>query len=172
MTSWTDHHSILTTLTHLAYAQDCLDCILLKSLFCQDSTVNLDTSGHPLLYAPQALSVAELVEKMRLALGGFDSTQHVLSNPLVTIQDSGKEANASVVVHAFCFLGSQQEPHCDYVLTRSIWELGLLKEKENWAIKGVVVKRSSLVEGDPNLHAKAHERVTAGKIRASTSALC
>ncbi|KAI9687224.1 MAG: hypothetical protein M1822_002267 [Bathelium mastoideum] len=165
MTSNMDRHTILDIITHLAYSQDSLDYGLYKSLFTQDAAVHLNIFGNPSACGPKTMSTAESSEKMRMTLGGFDSTQHILSSPSIKTKNAGQEASASVSVDAFHFLDTKQEPLCDYVLMNGTWELSLLKQEQRWLIKRAIVKRPIPLEGNPNLYIKAQARTAAGEIR-------
>lgn len=85
----------------ISYAQDRLDTKLFASLWTEECHV--DMSGHLPGYPPMDTSNVELSKMTLMALGGFEATQHVVSNIVVTFdpQTPDEKANAKAMVMAY-----------------------------------------------------------------------
>ncbi|KAI9711330.1 MAG: hypothetical protein M1820_002317 [Bogoriella megaspora] len=177
--SWQTNASILATVTNLAWAQDSLDIPLFVSLFTQSSPITFDVSQYHPEYPSRKVTPPQLASSLRLALGGFSSTQHILSNPTIRVNDNGREASVKTHVTAYHFLvdnaetrdvvSRDEEQEGKFMVNKGTWDVGLIKEniggEEKWRIGKFLVRKVMPVEGETDLYRRAKERASTGHIR-------
>jgi SnoaL-like domain len=152
-----DRAEITELVISLARAQDDRNWEFIRQCFCPETT--LDLSQH-LDQAARLISPAELAEGMRVALAGFDWTEHLTSN--ITIELDGDRARARTYVHAYHRLedDTQYEPFC---AMRGRWEQELVRFEGRWRIRSWTVRRVGPIDGDPELYAKAAAKVSTSR---------
>lgn len=162
MSSLEDKHAALETIYELAYALDALNYPKLSTLFPLDKKFNFDISA--ILAKPaQDVTLREYFEIAVGGLGGFDATQHVLSNPIVTMNANGT-AHIKIMVnalHAFFEDGTFEG-----ATARVNWDFVLEKSGDRWSVvKWIIVGRMPIDRMD--LFEKGHARAKEGKLRSN-----
>ena len=141
-----------------AYALDALNETVISNAFI--SPCHFDISA--LIGLPaKNLSGPEYYKVARTNLGGFDATQHLLSNPLVT-PTGPHEAHVKVYISAFH--GLVTDGKTEGATARVFWLLDLVSEDEQWKIKGMKVQPIIPMD-NLNVFKKGHERGEAGQFR-------
>lgn len=157
--------SALETVYKLSYALDRLNYHELAALFYPDKTFNFDI--YAILKKPASdVTIAEYFEIGINGLGGFDATQHLLSNPIVTI-DNERRAHVRTMVTAFHAL--KAGANIEGATARVTWDHVLEQDgqdKQKWYITKWVIQ--GLVPIDrPDLFEQGHKRAHDGQLRAS-----
>ncbi|KAK4555222.1 hypothetical protein LTR86_007518 [Recurvomyces mirabilis] len=152
-------HAVVETVYTLAYALDALDGAVLSKLF--TNPFHFDISA--LLGVPaKDLTGAEYYQLARKNLGGFDATQHLLSNPLVTF--SGPQ-EAHIKVYVSAFHGIVTEGKTEGATARVFWLIDLVCEDgDEWRIKGIKVQLVAPMD-HLEVFKIGHERGVAGELR-------
>ncbi|KAK3674271.1 hypothetical protein LTR78_005740 [Recurvomyces mirabilis] len=151
--------AVIETVYKLAYALDALDEATLSQTF--TNSFHLDISA--LLGVPaKDITGTEYYQLARKNLGGFDATQHLLSNPLVTFS-SPQEAHVKVYISAFH--GIVTEGKTEGATARVFWLIDLVsKDGEEWRIKGIKVQLVAPMD-HLEVFKIGHERGVAGQLR-------
>lgn len=147
-----DRQAAIDTVTRMVTSVDRRDWSAVRA--CLSESVALDYS---LLNGSPATQVRadEVVEQWRKLLSGFQSTQHSLTNFLVTV--NGDEASVECYFRALHFLPNDQGD--------STWTIGghrytLQRGADGWVITGSVGIKA-WATGNQNLFALAGQRVEA-----------
>jgi hypothetical protein len=143
---WLEHHAIRDTVLRYARAVDQRDWALFESCFTDEVEVDLSSwNGQPVRTFP----VQIWVRNVRAGLSGFDATQHINANHLIT--RDGNEARCTSDVQASHILDKER-------CTLGGWyDTGLVRRGEDWKIRSsrlVITWR----EGDQSLFARAAAR--------------
>lgn len=162
MASLEAKYAALETVYQLAYALDALNYHELSPHFHPDKKFNFDISA--ILGKPaQDVTLSEYFDIAVGGLGGFDATQHVLTNPLVTMNADGT-AHIKVMVnalHAFF-----EEGKVEGAMARVNWEFVLENSGDRWfVVKWIIVGRMPIDGMD--IFEKGHARAHDGKLRSS-----
>ncbi|MFI7441061.1 nuclear transport factor 2 family protein [Nonomuraea indica] len=145
-----DHLDIVATCTRMAWHADRREWDELADVFADEVLVDYTSlnGGEPAVLAP-----ADIVTAWTAALGGFDATQHLLTNHLVSGGDD----------EAVCTAAFQASHHLSDPLGSSAWVLGgtyrfdLVRTGAGWRIRGVVMT-ATWATGNKDLLAKAAAR--------------
>jgi len=117
------------------YAQgiDTKDWPLLRSIFTDEITMDFfDYSGGP----PVTLSADVWIDNVKVLMTGLDSTQHVMTNPIVDV--NGDTATCRMYMKAEHFLQNSQGSY-DYAIGGYYID-ELIKLDGRWTIKAVTLK--------------------------------
>ncbi|WP_228835744.1 nuclear transport factor 2 family protein [Nocardia abscessus] len=135
-----DRLDVIDTCTRMAWHADHREWDQLADVFTDQ--VRLDytslSGGEPVMLTP-----AQIVAAWQDTLGGFDATQHLITNHLVTIDGDS----------AVCTASFQATHRKSDALGASLWTLGgtyrfdLVRSGDEWRIGGVVM---TAVWGDGN----------------------
>ncbi|URN01174.1 nuclear transport factor 2 family protein [Actinomadura madurae] len=158
-----DRIMISDLVTSLAYAQDERRWDLFPRIF--TSRVVVDLSAH-LGSPPQELAVEELAEGARNALEGFDTTNHVVSNIRIELEEDVAHCRAYVL--AYHHLREAPGP-VDYCSMRGNWQLKLVRTESGWRIRKWGVRRIGPIDGDDSLYEVAASRVSSGDVASKPS---
>ncbi|MFI2281305.1 nuclear transport factor 2 family protein [Nocardia beijingensis] len=147
-----DRQAVMELCTRMAWHTDHREWDLLETVFADE--VHLDytslNGGEPSTLAPE-----QIVEGWSRVLGGFDSTQHLLGNSLVSIIDDT----------AVCTAQFQATHRLATEYGDSLWTLGgtyrfdLRRVGDNWRITGVVM-HARWGDGNEKLMERASNRST------------
>jgi hypothetical protein len=128
-----DHQAVVEVCTRMAWHADQREWEALKSVFAD--VVRLDytslNGGEPAVLSPE-----QIADAWSQVLGGFDATQHLLANHLVTLADDTAECTAS-----FQATHRLADP-----FGAPLWTLGgtyrfdLVRVGGEWKIGGVLMK--------------------------------
>lgn len=145
-----DRIAVADAFAAMAYAQDDRDWDRLSTLV--TNPLHLDLSNHLAHhgYTPTlALTPHEFVERAKIALSGFESTHHALSNVTATID--GDVAHGRSVITAYHYLptGVGDKP---YTTMRGSWDMELVREGDRWLFHKIRVLRTSPLDGHPGLY--------------------
>lgn len=157
------HDAILNTVYNFSYAADDLDFDLLTSLCIPNQKVVFDLSAHLGEYAPMELTPSELAESMLKGLSGFDATQHITANPVVTF-DKSDQTKANVKAVGLAYHCIETDGVLESVTARSNLSYDLELFDDEWALRKVAVKRSIPLD-NPKLYETAKKRAEAGEGR-------
>ena len=128
-----DYNEIVTRRYEYALGIDTLDFDLLRSVFTDEITMDFeDYSGQPL----QTMAADDWVSGCRVLFTGLDATQHVMSNPMVSID--GTAATCRMYMKAEHFLRNDQGS-MDFALGGYYTDT-LRKVDDHWLISGVTLK--------------------------------
>ena len=160
MASYEAKSAALDTVHRLAYALDALNYHELSPLFFSDRPFHFDIEAI-LKTPPREVTLAEYFEMATGGLGGFVATQHVLSNPIVTL---GGSDNAHIKVMVAAFHALVVGENIEGPTARVTWSLDLEKHGEKWLI--VKWKITEMVPIDrPDLMKTGHKQAHDGKLR-------
>lgn len=150
-----DRANITDVISNLAHSQDERDWDAFVSLF--TDRVKFDLSEH-LNLKPQNMTVEELKDKTQKALTGFESTQHISSDVVITVDgDTAQSRNRMTAYHHL-----PTEPGiADHCIMRGYWHLSLRRIDGRWLITRVRVVRTSPFDGYAGLYGLAAEAATA-----------
>ncbi|MFE1285812.1 nuclear transport factor 2 family protein [Streptomyces sp. NPDC058751] len=147
-----ERQAVIDVCTRMAWHADRRDWEALKDVFADE--VRLDytslNGGEPALLAPR-----EIADAWSRVLGGFDATQHLIANHLVTLAE-----DTAVCTAAFQATHRLADP-----FGAPLWTLGgtyrfdLVRSGEGWRISGVVM---TAVWGDGNRESTASAARAAG----------
>ncbi|KAJ3496498.1 hypothetical protein NLG97_g2622 [Lecanicillium saksenae] len=171
----TDYEKIRQVLYDIAYAQDTLDWQLFRRCWIQPELIDFDVAGHLDGYKVQKLPVKELVRLSQEALGGFDCSQHVVTNITIASDEEAAAAgtagavNVRALITAFHYLDlaraegvESQSPvdgRSNEAIMRGVWKLKLVKNaRGDWTIKSINVSRLAPLTGNANLYSIAKKR--------------
>lgn len=151
----TDRERIADVVTRLAYACDEKDWAAFRELF--TGHVHYDASRHrggPAVDLP----AADFTGLARRVLDGFDTTQHALSNVLITV--TGDEAHCRAYVVAYHHVAT--EPGIvDFCTMRGHCEFRLTRVGTGWRIRSWTVVRTAPIEGSAGVYDIAAARAQA-----------
>jgi len=162
-----DRLQINDLFTSEAHAEDTRDWPLLRSLI--TDPVDFDMSAH-LGTAPASLPADDFVNTFKMALSGFDATQHSFANVVATVDESGEKAKGSASVTAYHYLALNEEERReaygkygglveDYVVVRGNMEVELKKQGGSWLFSAVkIVPIAAPPQGWAGLYQVAGER--------------
>ena len=152
----------LETVYRLSFALDALNYHEVAPLFYPDKKFNFDISA--LLGKPaQDVTAAEYFDAAVGGLGGFDATQHVVTNPIVSMNDNGT-MHVKVMVSALH--GLFIDGGLESAIARVTWNIDLEKDVEQWLIIKMTIGK--LVPIDRlDIWEKGQARGHDGKLRAS-----
>jgi ketosteroid isomerase-like protein len=127
-----DRLDVIDTCTRLVWHTDQREWDRLTEVLAEQVTLDYTSlnGGDPITLTP-----AEVVNAWQNTLGGFDATQHLLANHLVTV-----EGDAAVCTAAFQATHRKASPH-----GAALWTLGgtysfsLTRGTGGWRITGVVM---------------------------------
>lgn len=141
-----ERHAVVEVCTRMAWHADQREWEELRAVFADE--VRLDytslNGGEPAVLSP-----AQVVDSWSRVLGGFDATQHLIANHLVTLQGDTAVCTAS-------FQATHRLPD----LSGPLWTLGgtyrfdLVRTGGGWKIRGVVMT-AQWADGNEALLAKA-----------------
>ena len=123
----TDHSQITQLINHFGMAIDLRDWESFQNLFAESVEFDYSSIGE----VAATLHPADIANTARSDLGGFQTTQHVITNHLIKVQDNNASCQAHV--RAMHFLPNEGE---------SMLEMGghymakLVRIKDDWKIKG------------------------------------
>lgn len=162
MATLEDKSTAIETIYELSYALDRLNYPELSQLFPADKTFNFDIYAI-LKLPPKDVTLQEYFQTACSGLGGFDATQHIVSNPIATLNDDGS-MHVKVMVTALHVIVASTG--IEEAMARVTWNIDLERQGQRWVI--VRWKIIGLVPMDrPDIMAKGHERAHGGKLRAS-----
>ncbi|CAM5498356.1 Nuclear transport factor 2 family protein OS=Streptomyces tendae OX=1932 GN=GUR47_32220 PE=4 SV=1 [Streptomyces tendae] len=127
-----DKYAVAETCTRMAVHADRREWRLLRSLFADKVLLDYTSlaGGEPARLGPQ-----EIVDAWTTALGGYDATQHLVANHLVTVDGD----------RAVCTAAFQATHRLATAHGASLWTLGgdyrweLVRSGERWLIDTVVM---------------------------------
>jgi hypothetical protein len=151
-----DRAGVADVVAGLAHAQDDRDWPALRRLLADE--VVLDLSTHHFGGPPTTMSAADLVDKAREVLTGFDCTHHAASNLVVHLSGDEAECRTHVVAYHHVPADPGVVDHCTM---RGYWQLGLRKLGGRWLITRWAVLRTGPWEGSPDVYALAAARSAA-----------
>lgn len=169
----TDYEKIRQVLYDIAYAQDTLDWQLFRKCWVQPELIDFDVAGHLDGYEVQQLPVEELVRLSQEALGGFDCSQHVVTNITIVLDEEaaagGPAVNVRALITAFHHLdlarasgvedGKTVDGRNHEAIMRGVWKLKLVSNGAGeWVIKGINVSRLAPLTGNLDLYNIAKKR--------------
>ncbi|MFJ6677338.1 nuclear transport factor 2 family protein [Actinosynnema sp. NPDC091369] len=141
-----ERHAVVEVCTRMAWHADQHEWEELRALFADE--VRLDwtslNGGEPAVLSP-----AQVVDSWSRVLGGFDATQHMIANHLVTLQGDTAVCTASF-----------QATHRLADLDGPLWTVGgtyrfdLVRADRTWKIRGVAMT-VQWADGNEALPAKA-----------------
>ncbi|MFE9751067.1 nuclear transport factor 2 family protein [Saccharothrix saharensis] len=142
-----ERHAVVEVCTRMAWHADQREWAALRALFADE--VRLDytslNGGEPAVLSP-----AQVVDAWSRVLGGFDATQHLTANHLVTL-----DGDTAVCTASFQATHRLADP-----FGAPLWTLGgtyrfdLVRVAGGWRIRGVVMT-AQWADGNRELSAKA-----------------
>ena len=150
-----DRLEIVDVLYAMAYADDDRDWKRLRSLMAD--SVYFDMSRH--LGTPaQDFPADELVKMMQATLEGFQSTQHIISNVMATIEGDVARGRASVIAYHYL---PTEKGIADYCTLRGYMEVELQRAGEGWLFRKIAIVPTAPLEGYPGLYGLAAKKAAA-----------
>ncbi|WP_033288432.1 nuclear transport factor 2 family protein [Amycolatopsis jejuensis] len=147
-----DWQAIADVVAKLAYTQDSRDWDGLRAQFAE--RVLLDLSTHfgddPVEFTP-----AELADKARTVLQGFDCTHHSPAGLLTEV--TGDTATCRAYVTAYHHVPAPPGV-VDYCIMRGFWSVRLVRTDEGWRVREWAVERTAPWEGSEDVYRLAAER--------------
>jgi hypothetical protein len=160
---------ITRLLNNMAFAEDILDMGLFQRCWTSDQPIELDLTGHLSHYEKQYIASKDLAAMVLRALGGFEGTQHALSNFMIDFDPNDEnQAVARAYVTAYHYLRIDSTASETKAIMRGLWNVRVRKNPstKRWEAIGIKVDRFVPIEGDETLYDEAKARYDQGKARA------
>ena len=122
-----DHIQIIELINHFGMAIDLRDWKSFQNLFAESVEFDYSSIGE----VAATLHPADIANTARSDLGGFQTTQHVITNHLVQVQDNNASCQAHV--RAMHFLPNKGESMLEM---GGHYKAGLVRIENDWKIKG------------------------------------
>lgn len=138
---------IIETCTRMAWHADQREWARLEAVFADEVTLDYTSlnGGDPAVLTP-----AQIIEAWSATLGGFDATQHLITNHLVDI-----DGDSAVCTAAFQATHRLANPHGSPLWTLGgTYRFGLVRTGGGWRIASVVMT-ATWADGNQNLPALA-----------------
>ena len=168
----TSQEQIVRVLHNMAYSQDILDWELFASCWVSEQYIEIDLSRHLEQYDQRHITTPDLIEMAKMALSGFDGTQHSLSNIVISFEDGSSDhdavsATARATITAYHYLNTENKPSTDpsvRATMRGIWNVSMTRPDTQapWKAAGIRVTRLVPVEGNESLWDEAKARSERG----------
>ena len=123
----TDRIQIIELINHFGMAIDLRDWESFQNLFAKSVEFDYSSIGE----VAATLHPADIANTARSDLGGFQTTQHVITNHLVQVQDNNATCQAHV--RAMHFLPNEGESTLEM---GGYYTAKLIRIEDNWKIKG------------------------------------
>lgn len=132
--SFDDFTEITTRLYEYSYGIDLRDWSLYRSVFTDE--VTMDFSSYNGSDGPLVCTAEEWIAGLKPLFSGLDSTQHAMSNPIVSIGPTRNTASCRMYMQAVHMLDDDPEPE---FTIGGYYDDTLVRTDTGWLISGVTL---------------------------------